>query len=399
MKILFVAPYVPSRIRVRSFHFLCELAKRHQIYVVALGECEAGKCEGVEEVMNAVHHFRVIPHSHVKGIIQALAALPSSSPMCSSFCRSGAAASAMSEIISTEHPDLIHIEHLRAAHFAPQSKSSPVLFDSVDCLTGLFRQMAHSSRNPIKRLIMLEETLCLRRYEPKMLRTFDHIIITSESELCELHSLDNRLNIDVIPNGVDTEYFSPMGSQKHPARIIFSGKMSYAPNAQAAVWFAENVFPVLCKTFPDVEYIIAGSGPPACVRQLSDIPNITVTGYVDDLRLYLDSSCAAIAPMQVAVGVQNKVLEAMAMGLPAVISSAAARAFAPDCPGIIRADTASEVIDAISQLITNPKHAMQIGQDGRWHVIEHFSWQSSVTKLECIYDRLCSEYQVNRRLQ
>ena len=140
------------------------------------------------------------------------------------------------------------------------------------------------------------------------------MVITSESERETLTGLTPNLEVDVIPNGVDTDHFAPQGGDKSPRRVVFSGKMSYYPNAQAALWFAENVFPALRNSWPDAEYIIVGNEPPAECAKLRERPGITVTGYVDDIRGYIDSSAVAVAPMQVAVGIQNKVLEAMADG-------------------------------------------------------------------------------------
>lgn len=388
MNILFIAPYVPSRIRVRPFHIIRELAKQHNIYVVALSEPGGNRFQGVEELERAVQHFCIVPHSKLRGYCQSLMALPSPQPMCTSYCCSPAAEQTITRIMADVKFDMIHIEHLRAAHFSPLSCNTPVLFDSVDCLTGLFQQMAQSKKNPVSKLIMLEEALCLRRYEPKMLKKFDHIIITSEAERKEIIRLDNSLNISTVPNGVDTEYFAPQGSIKHPRRFIFNGKMSYSPNAQAAMWFAENVFPEIRSKLPDAEFSIVGSDPPAQVEKLSSVDGITVTGYVDDIRPYLDSASVAVAPMQVAVGIQNKVLEAISMGLPVITSRIASRAFKQDCPGIIEADTTDDVIREALKLAQRPELAAEIGCKGREEVTQNFSWKSSVDKLEHLYEEL-----------
>ena len=271
-----------------------------------------------------------------------------------------------------ERFDLIHVEHLRAAHFAPRRTEIPMVFDAVDCLTGLFSQMARSKRNPIARAVMSLEAFKLRRYEPRMLRRFDRIVITSDSERQTLIDLDPRLNIETVPNGVDTDYFAPGGAAKVPRRIVFSGKMSYSPNAQAAAWFAQNAFPAIRSRWPDAEFVIVGSNPPASIRALAETPGITVTGYVDDLRPHLESAVVAVAPMQAAVGIQNKVLEAMAMGLPVVASPLATRAIGTDTPGIVEASTAEAVIEAVSRLFEDADTAARTGREGREAVEKHF---------------------------
>ena len=388
MNILFVAPYVPSRIRVRPFHFLKELSKRHDVYVVALAEPGGSRFSGVQEIVEATRQLRVVPHSTARGCVQALLAAPTSRPMCTSYCHSVAMHDAVREAMQSIRFDVVHVEHLRAAAFAPWSSQIPSLFDSVDCLTSLFGQMARAKRNPLIKLAMQKEAWSLARWEPRALKRFDHAIITSEFERIQMLALDPSLTVSVVPNGIDTDYFTPLDCQKHPRRFIFNGKMSYAPNCQAALWFAENVFPSVRATCPDAEFVIAGSSPPARLTQLSAIPGITVTGYVHDIRPHLDSASVAVAPMQVAVGVQNKVLEAMSMGLPVIASPIAARAFGGQAPGIVVADAPGEFVDAALSFVRQPESAADIGCKGRQEALERFSWQSSVGKLESIYQSI-----------
>ena len=409
MRILFIAPYVPSRIRVRPFQIIRELSKRHSVHVLALGEVGGAKVQGAEDLLSTVDDLCVTPHSKLRGLCQSLIALPTPSPMCTAFCWSRDMHRAVADAVRGTRFDIVHVEHLRAAHFASACGDLPVVFDSVDCLTGLFSQMARSKKNPIGKLVMLEEAWKLRRYEPHTLGRFDRIVITSDSERDQLTALNSSLKIVVVPNGVDTGYFTPnacdrsgwspsqpgprrrsdttggQGSAKVPRRIAFSGKMGYHPNAQAAMWFAENVFGGLRQRYADVEFVVVGSDPPAEVRKLEDVAGITVTGYVDDIRPWLDSSSVAVVPMQVAVGIQNKLLEAMATGLPVVATPIATRALPLDCPGVIQAASAEDMLRELSKLLEDPSAAEQIGREGRAEVVRNFSWQSSVEKLELVY--------------
>lgn len=386
MRILFIAPYVPSRIRVRPFQLIRELSERHHVHVVALGEVGRAKVQGAEELLEMTEDVIVTPHSKLRGLAQSLLALPTPSPMCAAFCWSPEMKRTIADVVRGARFDVVHIEHLRAAHYAAACDGLPVVFDSVDCLTGLFGQMAHSKKNPIGRLVMREETWKLRRYEPRMLAKFDRVIITSDTERDELTALDPSLQIDVLPNGVDTNYFAPQDRKRAQHRIVFSGKMSYHPNAQAAQWFAENVFGALKSTYADAEFIIVGNDPPAEVKALAEVPGITVTGYVDDIRSYMEGSSVAVVPMQVAVGIQNKVLEAMAMALPVVATPIATRALRKGCPGVIEAATAEDMVVEMSRLMDNPALAESIGMQGREEVLRNSSWRSGVERLELIYE-------------
>lgn len=392
MRILFIAPYVPSRIRVRSFQLIRELGKRHHVHVLALGEVGRAKVRGAEDLSGMVDDLIVTPHSKLRGLAQSLVALPTPTPMCAAFCWSPAMKRMITDAVRGTRFDVVHIEHLRAAHFATACGDLPIVFDSVDCLTGLFGQMAHAKKNPIGKLVMLEETWKLRRYEPRALAGFDRVIITSDTERDELTALNTALRIDVVANGVDTDYFAPRGGTKFPHRLVFSGKMGYHPNAQAALWFAQNVFGALKRKYADAEFVIVGSNPPPEVKKLGKVPGITVTGYVDDIRPHLDSSSVAVVPMQVAVGIQNKILEAMAMGLPVVATPIATRALHEGCPGVVEAASTEDMIAEVSKLLDNPGLAEQIGRDGREEVGRNSSWRSSVDGLELIYEEAIRDH-------
>jgi glycosyltransferase involved in cell wall biosynthesis len=248
--------------------------------------------------------------------------------------------------------------------------------------------MAAERRNPVAKLVMLEEAIKLRKYEPHILQRFARVVITAETERSELLAINPDIHIDVIANGVDMGYFAPQGTVHSSKRIVFSGKMGYSPNAQAAMWFAKECFPIVRDKHPDAEFVIVGSGPSSDIMSISTLPGITVTGYVPDIRPYLDSAQVAVAPMQVAVGIQNKVLEAMAMELPVVATPIALRAFGDDCPGTVCAKSADQTAYGVINLLDNPEAARDIGRMGRSEVIKRFSWESSVRNLEHIYEEV-----------
>lgn len=387
MNVLVIAPYIPSRIRVRPFHLIGELAKRHEVHVIALRDADESRMPGLDEIAGAVRELRIVPHSKLRGALQSLAALGTPSPMCTAYCRSRRMKEVVQEVVSAHRFDVVHVEHLRAAHLAPWKSGLPIVFDSVDCLSRLFAQMARSRGALGSRLVAAEEAWKLRRCEPRTLRRFDRVLVTSDSDREALIRLDPALEIDVVPNGVDIDYFAPQGAERKPARLVFSGKMSYAPNAEAVLWFAENVLPSLARRFSGVEFAIVGSNPPPSVAALERIPGVSVTGYVEDMRPYLDSAAIAVAPMRTAVGMQNKILEAMAMALPVVATSAAAGTFGRDCPGILEANSDEEIVRIISRLIESPDEASEIGRQGRSEVAGRFSWARSAELIESAYEK------------
>ena len=384
MNILFVLPYVPSRIRIRPFNFIKELSERHSVYVV----CQSDSSEtGLDdEIMKYAKDICVIKQSKFKGYLQALLATLTPIPGGMAFCMSRKMKNAIGYTMENMIFDVIHLEHLRAVSFLPKSNQTPVLFDDVDCLTDLFMQMAKIKKNPFAKITNFIEAVKLRFYEPRTIKRFRKTIITSVREKRKLKSFNDKLVIDVIGNGVDSEYFKPAGRHKYPHRIVFNGKMSYAPNANAVIWFANNVFPLIKQRVPDAEFVIVGSKPSSAVKALAKTEGITVTGFVEDLRPYLDESSVAVVPMRIAVGVQNKLLEDLAMGLPVVTTSISSPG--QNVPGVFVADSPEEMADTICELFEDDTLRKEEGAAAREFVKEKCSWSAMTTKLETIYGKL-----------
>jgi len=303
---------------------------------------------------------------------------------------------AIAEAVGRVRFDVVHIEHLRATHFAYSCGNLPVVFDEADCITALMGQMRRSTKNPLSKLKLCEEIWKLRGYETRALNKFDRVTTISEGERQNLLALAPNVRMDVIPNGVNTEYFAPQGGTKAAHRIVFSGKMSFFPNVQAVQWFARNVFGAIKSMYADAEFVIVGSAPTDEVTKLGETPGITVTGFVDDLRPYLDTSSIAVVPMQVAAGVQSKALEAMAMGLPVVATPLVARPFRAGCPGLIAAASPEDMIRELSRLLGSPDEAARIGAAGRDEVLRNISWVSSAATLETIYEEAIRDHQKSR---
>ena len=232
---------------VRPFQIIKGLAQRHEVHVLALGGSDKADAEGVEETMAAAKSFSVVPHGKLRGYFQSLIALPTPHPMCTAFCWSRAMSKIVQDSLRNLDFDIVHVEHLRAAHFAPIGGRAPVVCDAVDCLTGSLQADGGRREMLWLRCLMREEAWKLARYRGSRAPRFASVMVTSSSERSELQRLDAGLSVQVVPNGVDTDYFAPTEIEKHPRRVVFSGKMSYHPNAQAAVWFGENVFPATGK--------------------------------------------------------------------------------------------------------------------------------------------------------
>jgi len=392
LRLLFVAPYVPSPIRVRPFQIVRHLARLgHRVTVVALsdGFASNGALEELQGVCEAVH---VVPHPAWRGAAQCALALPTTKPLWAAYCRSPQMARVLRRLVASGDFDAVHIEHLRAAHFARDLGNLPTVFDAVDCITALRRQMLDQSKKfGANRLLSWEEWAKLKKYEPRAYRAFDEIAVTSRHDGDALHALGggNLPPLSVIPNGADLDYFAAAPwDDAEPGRIVFSGKMSYGANENAALFLGREIFPLVQKAHPDARLTIAGSSPgPSVLRLAETNPAITVTGYVDDLRPHLGAARVAVCPMRIGVGIQNKALEAMAVARPVVCSPLAARPLSGAAGGLRVATTADDFAREIGEWLQKPHAAKMAGLAARTYVEENHRWERTAEAFTGLYRR------------
>ena len=235
----------------------------------------------------------------------------------------------------------------------------------------------------------------MRRGEPDAYRPFAQIVVTTEGEAAALSELDPTPHLPplaVIGNGVDSDYFRPDfdGAEvaPEPDTVIFSGKLSYIANANAAGYLLTEVLPLLRRLRPEARVILAGASPSASLRRLAArVGGVEVTGYVADLRPSLRRAAVAICPVRLGAGIQNKALEAMAMGRPVVLSPLAARplAEAVDAGAAFVADSPSDYAARCAELLANSATDRQAGARGRRYVMENHRWEEIAADFAALY--------------
>ncbi|MBC8136344.1 MAG: glycosyltransferase [Fibrella sp.] len=395
MKILYVLPYVPSPIRVRPYQIIRALTQAgHGVTVAALADDSFASADALAELRTRCDAVHVVPHSRTQGAWQALLALPTPMPLWAAYCHSEALETRLCELVATGAFDVAHIEHLRAAHFVPSLAPLPIVFDAVDCITALRKQMMDSGNGSFSsRLLSWEEWRKLRTYEPRICRLFGQVVVTAEQDKVELQRLDpGSPPITVIANGVDADYFHPDPHiAPEPDTLVFSGKMSYEANQDAASFLLKEILPRLRQSRPRAKAIIVGSSPSRALKSLAvRTGGVTLTGFVDDIRPYLLRATVAVCPIRIGVGIQNKVLEAMAVGRPVVCSPIAARALpetAGTGDGVYVAETAGEFARVCAEILAKPDHELaESGRAARAFVAPNYRWSVAADDLVCLYN-------------
>ena len=287
----------------------------------------------------------------------------------------------INEVIEQKKPDAVFCQLTRMAEYVKDVKHIPKTLDYMDAFSvGLERLSKRSSF--IKRIFVSMECRRLKRYEQNIFTYFEHHTIISEQDK-KLIPHPQHDTIEVLPNGVDFDYYQPQQRGKK-YDLIFSANMNYPPNIESALFIAKKVMPLLWKTHPDASLVIAGATPDYEIQKLK-AEHIYITGWVDDMREYMAESRILLAPMFISIGMQNKILQAMAMKIPCIISSLSNNAIhAPVNECVLIANTAEEYAEKIAFLLSNPDKAASMAEKAYAFVKTNFNWREMVGQLEKI---------------
>jgi len=393
MRILYITPYVPSLIRVRPYNLIKYLSRRrHLVTVLSLQSTEQEE-KDARELQSYCHRVETVKVTKQQSLLNCFKALPTMTPLQAAYCHSLAMQRLIGRVLKEEQFDIVHVEHLRGAHFGTALAGVPKVYDSVDCISLLFEKALHSAPSLASRFIARLELGRTRRYEGRLISQYDKVLVTSPQDkeaLLELdghsHEQDQEKRIVVLPNGVDLEYFAFANGYRAPETLLFSGKMSYHANVAAASHLAQEVMPLIWARRPGVKLEIAGKNPPQAICALAKDDRVRVTGFVPDLRPYLGRATLSVSPMQYSVGIQNKVLEAMATGTPVVASSQACSALkVRDGTHLLVADDPAAFAEQVLRLLDDVALRREIAINGRNYVEERHDWRTIAHNLENIY--------------
>jgi sugar transferase (PEP-CTERM/EpsH1 system associated) len=389
VKILYIAhrlPYPPNKgEKIRTFHQIQQLAKKHTIHLYTfvddpddLPHAKAlRKYCGSVEVVNRGHSADACYHAAV-GILKGL-------PLSVSLFYRTALAKKILQIISAERFDCIIASCSSMAQYVESSSGIPRIIDFIDVDSEKWSLYAQHRSFPLS-FIYSCEAARLDSYEKNITALFDHSILCSRQEAESLCEKVKESPISVISNGVDLEYFSPSPISGGPneCTVVFTGAMDYFPNIDAVEFFSREIFPQVRSGFPSTQFYIVGRNPTPRVRELGKQTNVTVTGTVSDVRPYLARAAVAVAPFRLARGVQNKILESMAMGVPVVGTREAFKGIAAtEQDGIRIADDPRSFAGHVTTFLEGDASSRrEAGLQARHYVERHHRWEDRGVELE-----------------
>lgn len=380
-------PYPPNKgDKVRSFHLLRHLTARHRVFLGSFvddAEDEA-HVDTVRALCAGLHAPRLHP---VRSRVYSLAGLLRSEPLTLRYYRSAALSRWVARTVRDESIDAAVVFSSSMASYA-EAAGLPMLVDFVDVDSAKWTEYAGHHRWPLSWLYRREGAELLR-YERAVARRSQRafFVTEKEAELFRRLAPECAHSVEAMSNGVDADYFAPDPARASPfaageQALVFTGAMDYWPNVDAVTWFAREMLPALRAKWPSLRFHIVGRSPTPAVRALAGA-SVAVSGTVPDVRPYLQHASVVVAPLRLARGIQNKVLEAMAMGRPVVAAQGCGEAISarPGAELLLAAD-GTAFVDAVGALLADPGRAAAVGAAGRQRVLQAYSWHAHLSSFD-----------------
>lgn len=365
--------------KLRAFHLLKGLSKTHQIHLIALSN-EDIKESWYNEVKPFTSEITIYKLNPILQWFRIIFCLFTNQPFQLAYFTSFTIKRSIKKQLRSLAPDHIFCQMIRPAEYVKNYHHCNKTIDYMDTLSvGMERR---AQKAPwVTRWIYKMEAQRLKEYEQRIFNYFEFQTMISQQDVHYIAHPDQR-KIQVIPNGIDTDFFYPSNRSEATHDLVFVGNLSYAPNIDAMQWFAEHVL----THEPNWRLLVAGANPSAAfVQSLKKYPNISVEGWQPDIRTAYARGSVFIAPMQIGTGMQNKLLESMAMGIPCITTPLASEAL-DVIPGkdLLVARNEEEFLKHIRFLLNNQEEAKVIGGQGRITVTKIYSWERAITALDAL---------------
>jgi sugar transferase (PEP-CTERM/EpsH1 system associated) len=385
MRILFLAqrvPYPPDRgDKITTYREVAHLARRHEVSVACLadGPEDLANVKGLGPLTASID---AVPLRRRRARARALAALATGAPLTVAYFNERELHQRVAARLAAERFDAAVVYSSGMAQFVERYAGLPRVMQFADLDSLKWAQYARDVRPPLCWVYAAEERRLLR-YERHIATTFSHSLVSTPRELQDFERLIPGAPASCVSNGVDLEYFAPQPAEKAPASLVFTGVMDYFPNVQGVTWFCQEVLPLVRAEVPAVTFTVCGSRPTPAIQALGRLPGVTVTGRVPDVRPYLARSEVGVVPLRIARGIQNKLLEAMAMGLPTVTTTPAFEgAGAAAGSDLLVADSPAEFAAAAVRLLRDAGLCERLGRAARAFTEAQYRWETQLARLD-----------------
>ncbi len=374
MRLFFLVSRVPWPLekgdKLRAYHQLRMLAKNNEVHLCCLSD-ENPHPDALAHLQEITPHVSIIRLSKWNMVLRLLGSTLGDKPFQVSYFYQKGAARKIRKLIAALKPDHIYCQLVRTSEYVKHLHNYKKTLDYMDALSAGYQRRESNSSWWLKPLVR-EESKRLLAYENLIYEYFDHHTIISEQDR-DLIIHPGRKKIEIVPNGVDRDYFCPQLQEKK-YDLVFTGNMSYPPNVECAKILVHQIMPLIWKKRPDTNLLLAGATPDTTVSALAS-HNVHVSGWMNDIRDAYAGARVFIAPMRSGSGLQNKLLEAMSMEMPSITTALAANALGiSDNNACMVGETDEELADIAIQLLSDNERSKELGMRARVFITEYFSW-------------------------
>lgn len=394
MKILFIAnrfPYPPFRgDKLKIYNLAKELSKNHELHLITFAE-NKNDFELIKNIEPYFKNIEVINLPKFKSYINVLIGLLGKNPLQVNYFKSKMMKQQVDKLIQNENYDCIHVQHLRMAQYAEKHISNYRILDLPDAFSLYWQRRKKIKRNIFSKLLDSIESKRVYKYEKYILNQFNLNLVCSLEDQKHLIIEHQNNQVKLLPNGVDTSQFKPLNHDyNHNHTLLFTGNMDYDPNVDGVIYFSEEILPVIKTKYPNIKFIIAGQRP---IQKVLDLKikypeTIEVTGFVKDLSSMYNSASIVVAPLRFGAGTQNKVLEALAMGIPVVCSHIGFEGLGiKSGEGAFMKINPREFAEQVIELLDNEQLRRETGEKGAQLIQSKFSWEHIAKILESYFTK------------
>jgi sugar transferase (PEP-CTERM/EpsH1 system associated) len=402
MRIFFICrrvPFPPDRgDKIATFNEIRHLSRSHEVHVFCLadGKWDLDNVAGLHDHVDSV---TAVPVTASAIRLRALKALLVGESLSVAAFNEAKLHAAIGTKFEQLKPDLMVVYSCNVAQFAEPFPCVPRIMQFGELDSAKWGQYSERSSRPLKWVYEIEQRRFLA-YERHIARTFSHALVHTPLEKRDFERLIQGVPVSLVGNGVDLDYFRSASPAKRPASIVFTGVMDYFPNIDAVVWFCNETLPIVQAQVPEANFVICGSRPTTTVRRLAKRRGVRVTGWVPDTRPYLDGAEVFVAPLRMARGVQNKLLEALAMSLPCVAAKAAWRGtVVPQGEGILIADDPKEFAEHVVHLLRDGDFRSKMALKARAAAEANYQWEAQLAPLDRVIAALSPQHSLSVSLE
>lgn len=361
---------------LRIFNYVKELQDTHCFDLICYGEPEVP--QPIQVMFSKIRAVPAPPKVRARG----LARIPAAFDVTQMIPASDPARDAIESMLESNQYDLIWVSGWDMIVNMPDRRSVPLLMDMVDDGTLEYKRELRKARTPRKLFWALKRYYMNVRFERHYFSNANVCLFVSERDADAFRQVCPGANAAVIHNGVDVDFFHSSGAAQEPNTMVFEGNIDFRPNTDGVLFFAKNVLPLIRQRIPDAKFYVVGKNPtPEVVALRSE--SIVVTGFVDDIRPYVERCSVFVCPLRSGAGIKNKILQAWSLGKAVVATPNSVGGLKySDGQNIVLCEDAEAFADAVIELLRDPRRAAELGARARQTILSNYSWRQKAAQLE-----------------